>query len=246
VTSRNRWFRRLVLCAALWNCAAAAVAAQFSVTPIRVDLAPGVMNETITVTNDGDSPLRVLVKLSLWTQDASGADVYTDSADLIYFPRQLQIEPGGKKLVRVGAKTPGGVTERAYRLFIEEQPEPASSSSTSRLSFQLRFGVPIFVAPVNPKPQPEVGDPVLAAGKVSIAVRNPGNASFRLNRIAITNASGFSQEATGWYSLAGTSRTYDIDIPRDVCRKGGEFDITFEGEKVKVERKVQVDPARCS
>ena len=64
--------------------------------------------------------LRVLVKLVEWTQDASGKDVYADSADLVYFPRQMEIEPGAKRLVRVGAKAPAQGAERAYRLFIEE------------------------------------------------------------------------------------------------------------------------------
>lgn len=40
-------------------------------------------------------------------------------SDLVYFPRQLELEPDTRKLVRVGAKAPAGTTERAYRMFIE-------------------------------------------------------------------------------------------------------------------------------
>lgn len=221
-------------------------ATEFSVTPILVELKPGAMSETITVTNHSTDRLRAAVKLMEWTQDGEGKDIYKDSSDLVYFPRQMEIEGQGKRLVRVGIKAPAGMVEGAYRLFIEEQPEAAPDSSRAQVSFYFRFGVPVFVAPATPKAQPEIADPTVKAGKLSLVVSNTGNQHFRLVKIAITDGSGYLKEMGGWYSLAGTQRTYSAEIPADVCRKAHTFTVTLEGEGFRLDRKVNVDPASCT
>jgi fimbrial chaperone protein len=237
---------RLAFAATVLVAIPAAHAAEFSVTPIRVDLKAGVLSETITVTNHANARLRVSVKLQEWTQDATGADVYTDSNDLVYFPRQLEIDPESKRLVRVGLKTPAGVTERTYRLFIEEDREPTVSGERAQVSFYFRFGVPIFLTPAAPRQQPEVGEPRLAGGKVSVAVKNAGNEHFRLNRVSLSDGGSFSTEVAGWYSLAGSTRSYSLDVPRDVCRRAKTLNLTLEGEGIRIDRKLDVDPANCA
>ena len=242
---RLRWLRALAAAASLLALPAA-FAAEFSVTPIRVDLKPGVLSETLTVTNNASTKLRVSVKLQEWTQDANGADVYKDSSDLVYFPRQLEIEPESKRLVRLGVKAPAGVVERTYRLFIEEDHEPTPGTERAQVSFYFRFGVPIFLPPVAPKPQPEVSEPRLAAGKVSVLVANPGNEHFRLTKLTLSDGGSFSTDAAGWYSLAGSSRSYTLDVPRDVCRKAHALNLSLEGEGIRIDRKLDVDPANCA
>jgi fimbrial chaperone protein len=223
-----------------------ALGGEFSVTPISVELKPGAMSETITVTNHAKDKLRVNIRLMEWTQDAQGKDVYTDNNDLVYFPRQMDVEGEAKRLVRVGLKTPAGTMERTYRLFIEEQPEASTDTTRAQVAFYFRFGVPIFVTPAVPKPQPEVSDPTLQAGKLSIPVKNTGNQHFRLVKIAISDAAGYLQEISGWYSLAGTERIYTATIPPDVCRKAGVLNVSLVGEGFTLDRKVNVDPASCS
>lgn len=242
---RSAWLARALVLAT--SCAAGlAHAAEFSVTPIRVELKPGVMSETINVVNHSQAKLRVNVKLMAWSQDATGADVYIDSAELIYFPRQLEIPADSKRLVRVGVKTPAGVAERTFRLFIEEEPEPAPSGGQAQVAFHFRFGVPIFVTPAVGKPQPEVGEPTLEGGKVSLVVKNNGNQHFRLNKLTVSDGATFTRDLPGWYSLAGTQRTYSADLPREVCRKGNPLTIQLEGDGIQLERKLTVDPARCA
>lgn len=223
-----------------------AVGGEFSVTPISVELKPGTMSETLTVANFAKEKLRVNVRLMEWTQDAQGKDVYQDSNDLIYFPRQMEVAPNGKHLVRVGLKTPAGPVERTYRLFIEEQPDASAESNRSQVAFLFRFGVPVFVPPAVPKPQPEVSDPTLKGGKLSVVVRNTGNQHFRVLKLVLGDGAGFKKEVSGWYSLAGTERTYSTDIPADVCRKAAAFSVAIEGEGFRLDRKVNVDPASCS
>lgn len=248
ISGSTRFFRRcggFLFAGALAASSQPAASAEFSVTPIRAELKPGTLSETITVGNESPGKLRVSVKLVEWTQDEKGADVYKDSTDLVYFPRQMDLEPGAKRLVRVGAKAPSTTSEKTYRLFLEEVPE-ANAAGSSMVNFYFRFGVPVFLPPPNAKPQPTVGEPTLAGGKMTIPVANPGNQHFRLHRVIVTDGGSFKQEVAGWYSLAGTQRVYTADIPRETCRRGGTLAVRLEGENVSWDRKLHVDPASCS
>lgn len=222
-----------------------ATAAEFAVTPIRVEFRPGAMSETITVTNHADARLRVAVKLMAWTQDAQGKDVYTDSSDLIYFPRQMELGPESKRLVRIGVKGPPGAVERAYRLFIEEEPDP-TPTGRSQVALYFRFGVPVFQAPAVPRPDLQMLEPVLRKGKLSVPVKNAGNQHVRLETLKVSDGAGHMQEVAGWYSLAGTERTYVVDIPEAVCRNASSLSLTAEGPGVRLERTIDVTAAGCA
>jgi fimbrial chaperone protein len=240
-------YQRLALLALALACTvpAPARASEFMVFPVKAELRAGALNETINVANRGPSRIRISVKVMEWTQDAQGKDVYTDTTDLVYFPRQMEIEPGARRLVRVGAKAPAGAAERTFRMFIEEQPEPAAEGS-AQIAVSFRFGVPIFVAPTVPRVQADVMEPTLDKGKVSVVLKNNGNQHVRVTRVAVTDEAGFSREVAGWYALAGTERTFTVDVPRDACRKAKIFNVAVEGEGLRDERKLRVDPARCS
>ena len=225
--------------------AAPVLASDFSVSPVRVELRRGSLNETITVMNHAPERLRVSAKLMEWTQDEQGNDVYKDSGDIVYFPRQLEVESEGRRLLRVGAKAPAGPTERTYRLFIEEQPEAAAEGRAAQIAVYFRFGVPIFLPPAAPRMDAEIGQPLLEKGKLSLQVRNGGNQHFRLVKILVDDGAGYRQEVAGWYSLAGSQKTYTLDIPPDACRRAKTLNVTVEGEGVRADRKLDVDPARC-
>lgn len=222
-----------------------ALGSDFSVSPVRVELRPGALSETITVMNHAPARLRVSVKLMEWTQDEQGNDIYKDSGDIVYFPRQLEVEADGRRLVRVGAKTPAGPTERTYRVFIEEQPEASPEGRNAQIAVYFRFGVPIFLPPAVLRMQADVGEPVLDKGKLSLQVRNGGNQHFRVVRVIVSDGAGHQQEIAGWYSLAGAQKTYTLDIPAEVCRRAKTLNVTVEGEGVSADRKLDVDPARC-
>jgi fimbrial chaperone protein len=221
-----------------------ASAAEFSVTPIRVDLKPGTLTETITVANDATATLRVSMKLMAWSQDARGEDVYSEASDLVYFPRQMEIAPGARRLVRIGVKTILSGPERTYRLFIEEVPVPDASGGTG-VNFFFRFGVPVFVTPATTKAEVTVGEAALTKGKLVVPVQNNGNRHYRFNRIVFSNGSTFVREIAGWYSLPATQRTYSIDVPLAACRASDAFTVQLQGDGMNLERSVKVDPANC-
>jgi len=224
----------------------AARASEFSVSPIRVDLKPGAPSETITITNHAPTRLRLVIRLMEWTQGADGKDVYRETGELVYFPRQMEVEPESHRLLRIGAKSLAGPTERSYRLFIEEQPEPVAAGNTAQVAFFFRFSVPVFVPPAAGQPQPEVGEPELEHGTLTLAVRNRGNRHFRIVRVVIRDGAAHRQEVAGWYVLAGTQQTYSAVVPSEVCRKARTLHVAVEGEGISAERTLDVDPARCA
>jgi fimbrial chaperone protein len=227
-------------------CAGTAAAGDFSVTPIRVELKAGAAHETLTVTNHRKERLRLAVRLVEWRQDAEGRDVYSESSDLAYLPRELELAGESQRLVRVGTDAPAAAVERTYRLFIEEQPAAAGDAESGQVALSLRFGVPIFLPPAAPKPQPEALPPTLKGGKLSLVVRNAGNQHFRLLKLAIADGAGYRQELPGWYSLAGSERTYSADIPSDICRSAITLRVALEGEDFRLDRQLAVDPADCA
>lgn len=235
----------LALAVAAVLAAAPARASEFSVSPVRAELRAGALSETITITNLGNTRIRVGVKVMEWKQDAQGNDQYGETADLVYFPRQMELEPQAKRLVRVGARAPAAGTERAYRMFIEEQPDPAAQAQSTHVAVYFRFGVPIFLPPAAARAQPDILEPVLEGGRVLLPVKNSGNQHFRLLRLVVRDGAGFSREISGWYSLAGTQRTYALEVPRDVCRRAKTLSVAIEGDGVSAERVLHVDPARC-
>lgn len=249
VPSTTHFFGRPVAAAAILALTGAfgalAEAAEVFVSPVRAELRAPSLSETISVSNLGHSPMRVAVKLMEWSQDADGKDVYKETADVVYFPRQMEIAPQGKRQVRVGATAPGGGTERTYRLFIEEQPDPAAAPAPAQVMVYFRMGVPVFVPPEQGRPQAEFSEPTLERGKVSLHVKNAGNRHLRLLRLKLEDGAGFSREAPGWYTLAGAQKTYSLDVPRDVCRRARTLSIVIEGEGIRADRKLDVDPARC-
>lgn len=229
----------------LWAAACTAGASEFSVTPTGVELRPGAMSDTITVINHGAQPLRVSVRLMEWSQDAQGNDVYGDNTELVYFPRQLEVPPDSRRVVRVGARTPATASERAYRLYIEEQPEPLPPGGRPRVNVAFRFGVPVFLPPAAPQAALVAAEPVLANGRLSVQVRNDGNQHVRINTLRVEDGAGFRQEVQGWYTLSGAQHTYSVQLPGQACRQAKRLQLTLEGSGVRIERKIDVDPERC-
>ena len=221
-------------------------AGEVFVSPVRAELRGPTLSETITVTNRGGARIRVGVKLMEWTQDAQGNDVYKDTSELVYFPRQLELEPEAKRQIRIGATAPGGASEKTYRLFIEELPDPSATAAPAQVMVYFRMGLPVFLAPAQARPQPDISEPTLEHGKVSLQVKNTGNQHLRLLRLKVEDGAGFSREIAGWYTLAGAQKTYSLDLPGDVCRKAKTLSIAIEGEGIRADRKLNVDPARCT
>lgn len=227
-------------------------AADFSVNPIRLELSPAVKSGVLSVRNDGKEKLSFQVDAMEWTQDATGADKYTETRDLVFFPKILGVEAGEEGIIRVGARTPTVPAEKTYRLFIQELPNPsqAAVSDGPRINLLLRFGAPIFVVPAQPTDSADLSNLALAKGVLNLSVKNTGNRHQLIQGIHLKGADQQGKEVYALtladrYLLTGSTKAFAATIPAEACLRIAALSVEFKTEKLDLTRKLEVDRAMC-
>lgn len=228
---------------------AMAGSAEWRVNPIRLEFGREAKSGVITVFNEKPEKLTVRMTAMEWTQDGDGKDAYSDTADLVFFPRILAFEKDGERIVRVGIRSPATAKEKTYRLFIEEVPGQNKAEGVS-VAIALRIGVPIFSAPPKEVQKGEIGHVGISKGMAGALVRNTGNVHFVIQSVLVRgrNAKGeeiFSREIAGWYLLAGASRRYETEVPREVCGNLAAIEVEAKTEKFGMSGRMDADPAMC-
>lgn len=251
--ARNCWKGRLVAlgCALLW--AGTALAGEFTVNPTRLDLGASARSGAVTVRNEGKHPLSFQLQAMEWAQDATGKDQYTEARDLIFFPKILTVEPGQEGVVRVGTRTPVVPTEKTYRLFIEELPGNSKDPDKPgvQITFLIRFGAPVFIAPVQPQDGLQVEGVGLANGELSLSARNTGNRHQIIKGIHLkgSDAAGkevYSATLADRYLLAGAVKPFKTTIASDQCMTIAALEIEIKTDRLSATRKLDVTRAMCA
>jgi fimbrial chaperone protein len=233
-------------------CSTSALSGEWRVTPIRLILERGARSGVITVQNDSDAPMNFQAEGKEWIQDSEGKDQYTETNDLIYFPKKLVIPPKEERVIRVGLKGGTGAREKTYRLFIEELSSPQQpETEQTQITVAIRFAVPLFIKPEKETVSGDIIQAELLKGNLDARLKNTGNVHFRIKSISFSgiNSRGetiFSQEVNGWYLLAGASRTYSVAIPDDICSQLGALEIQAQTDRISFSRKIDADASMCS
>lgn len=234
----------------------------FVVHPTRLELGGARVSGALVVRNEGTSPQAFQVKGMRWTQDEEGQDHYTDTADLIYFPRLLTLPPGQSAVIRLGLREAPGSLEKTYRLFIEQMsasgrpddgaPLHASSppSPTSRIRVLVRFGAPVFAAPQALRQGLSMSDLALEQGQARWTLRNEGSRHEVLRAIALraldaAGAEVFRQEYTGHYLLAGAVRHLRASLPADTCPRVSRVVVEVQADPSPVTRQFEAGARAC-
>ncbi len=250
----HRLFACAVATLALLPCAPAALAGDFTVNPIRLELGANARSGVISVRNEGTTRLGFQVQGMEWTQDAEGKDQYADSRDLIFFPKLMALEPGEESLVRVGVKNAVVPIEKTYRLFIQELPGPPqekpAEGKSARVGVLIRFGAPIFLAPLKAEDSAEITALEMVKGTLSLKVRNTGNRHQVIEGIHLRgmDAGGteiFSLTLADRYLLAGAAKSYSTTIATDLCSKIAGLTVELKTDKFGLKRKLDVTRAMC-
>ena len=227
-----------------------AYSSEWRVAPIRLDFDKGTKSGVITVSNDSSEKVHLQIKAAEWIQDAEGKDKYSDTSDLVYFPKIMILDKNEEKVLRTGIKASSVEKEKTYRLFIEEIPQPSKAEGAS-VAVAIRFGVPIFIKPEKEEARGEVEKIEMSKGVLKAVVKNSGNVHLMIVSINIkgNNKEGnevYSRELSGWYLLNGSSRTYSTDIPQDKCKELEKVSIEVRTkEEINFNGKLAMDKEMC-
>lgn len=229
------------------------MAGEFLVNPIRIDLGAAVRSGVIAIKNEDKQKLSFQIEAKEWEQDATGKDQYADTNALIFFPKIMSVEPGEEGLIRVGARTAALPTEKTYRLFMEELPGASKKpeGSGAQINVLIRFGAPVFIAPLKPQDRLDIESFSLAKGSIRFAAKNSGNRHQVVQGIELKGSDEggkpvYALTLADRYLLTGTSKVYTAIIPADQCAKITRLSLEFKTDKLTVAHKLDVSRAMCS
>jgi fimbrial chaperone protein len=230
-----------------------AVAGEYIVSPMRINLDRDAKSAVVTLTNSGSDPMTFQIAAMEWTQDADGRDRYAQTGEVIFFPKILTLPPGESRVVRVGVQAIPASSERTFRLFVEPLPQPAREplAPGANISVNLRFALPIFVKPPTRTGAGEIDDAALRKGVLTLTLRNTGNEHLRMDDgVAVSglDAQGnevFADRIDSRYVLAGMAKPVSLSIPKGACARIATVEITARAEQVTFRRKLDVDRTSC-
>lgn len=199
--------------AVLLLAAPSALAANFNVSPIRLEFTPDQRALAVTLTNNDDRPVVVQASGFVWVQKES-KDELIPTNDLVISPPLVEIGAKGTQVIRVGrrASVTAGAVEKTYRLKLLEVI-PAEEAKKQGLHFALEISMPVFIAPrlsgdARAAANLEWAATNTPAGELIVSLRNSGNRRTQALNLVVEDAKG-KQVASHdgmFYVLAGQTR----------------------------------------
>jgi fimbrial chaperone protein len=207
-----------VLLALLWMSTAHADA-RFQVDPTKIELSKENRAQAFQITNHGTQPLRVQITANTWRDDADGAMILAPTSDIVIRPSLVVIDPGASRTVRVATTLDPPAREATYRVFVEELPD-RGAATPGRIRVLARIGVPVFVAPAQPKVHvvPRI------TAQHAVEVQGLGTQHVKLSRVVLRamtkETQRWQREVTGWYVLPQHRRVFQVPLDGVTCASG--------------------------
>ena len=249
---RKATLSSLFLACCLLGFASGANASSFTVNPIKVSLSGKNQSALLTLQSQTKEELRFKVLVQEWKQSPQGEMQLKDTKDIVVYPGLLTLAPNEERKLRIGSTVAAGAVERSYRVFVEELPplRAPQTSGKSEVKVLTKMGVPIFVSPEKPVASGTVEGMALAKRKVAFTVKNTGNVYFLIQSVRVraldaAGATTFEKDIEGWYLLAGGTRVWEVEIPKDACAKSKALTVGVESAEVKFNGRMEVPAVGC-
>ena len=192
---------------------APSLAGLFSVTPVRIFMAPKDRAIAVTITNEGDDELVMQADIYSWKQKPDGTDDLVLTEDLILAPPIIKLAPRSRQVVRLARLTPAiGGEQQTYRLVVREVPEAKPADKNVQLQIALAFSMPVFVTPPGARPQLDCVADRPGPDVVRATCTNSGTPYAQPREFALTTAAGEKLAArdSGGYLLPSIRRSFEV------------------------------------
>ena len=195
----------------------------FSIAPIRVELTGSQSMEVLTVRNDGDAPIVLQARAMAWIQE-DGVDSFVETHEILVAPPVLTVPAQGSQIVRVALRRPADAErELSYRIFLQEVPQ-ATAQAERGLTVALRMSLPVFIAPAQPEPTPQIEwrGQWQDDGSLELNALNRGQLHLQLFNVRLELGAGQRgvDVQPSRYVLAGAQGSWIVKLPADLSHAG--------------------------
>lgn len=202
-----------------------ASAAGLRVVPLKLEMTARGGAATLELTNLTRDNMGLQIEAKAWAQE-QGADVYTDTKDLLFAPPIIAIPAGKTKTVRFRLRRgPSPDHELAYRIYVQQlAAAPDNGTDQSALAggveVRLRLGIPLFVAAIKPQLPGLEASAIHTPGNTALRLKNPGRAHLKIMQVEVVNGSGAVVAETNLtntqtnYLLPGSESTWPLHVPQ--------------------------------
>lgn len=198
------------------------VAGSLHVKPTTISLSPGQSASVMTVTNAGDTPMDVQVRVVEWGQVRNAEDLKA-TQKLVASPPRVRLAPKSSQSVRIVRVAKQAVTkEESYRLLVDEVVDPRGTPGVG-VAMQIRYSVPVFVLPAAPAAGAVKVTATSNRDTLSLNATNAGGLHAQLADVSVENAAGAVTPVTRGllgYVLPGASREWRLTIPANAAANG--------------------------
>ncbi len=208
------WVAAGALIAGLVLAPLSAAAATIKASPVYLSFENGQQAEVLELSNPGDTPLDVQVRVFAWSMDDAG-EHFAPTSEVLFSPPIARLAPHGRQIVRLALKGPARKTETAYRVFVDQLPGPAREG---QVQLPVRLVLPLFAEPAGKPGEARLRWRAALDARthtVTLRVENTGARRARLVDLAYVDAAGVHVIAPGLsgYVLAGQHRTWTFAYP---------------------------------
>jgi fimbrial chaperone protein len=174
------------------------------ISPVKVELSPTQPVVTITVTNDSDVPMTLQNQVLAWSQ-INGQDQLEESFDLLVAPVIAEIAPRANQIFRVTQRRQSvTVTERAYRLVLDDISGTAGSTGVDGVNFVFSHRLPVFVAGTGTRgPQLQLSPCPAVTEKSCFRLTNDGDSYTQIQQLMVIGGNWQHDLGGGTRILAG-------------------------------------------
>ncbi|MGI0490960.1 molecular chaperone [Alkalinema pantanalense CENA528] len=209
-----------------------AFASNFGVSPIQIYLAPkadrAAASTMLSIRNESSNPLRFQVSAFTWSQTTQNPIQLEPTEDIIFFPNILSLAPGESRTIRLGVTASPTEQEKTYRILVEELPPLKTAkpvNTTPQVQVLTKMSIPIFIQPTQSQISGEIQEISAEKGHVAFQVKNTGNTHFTAQQVRVKGYGAaldkpvFDRSTAGWYILAKSARSFDLEVPKADCAK---------------------------
>jgi fimbrial chaperone protein len=180
---------KFLLSLVLLGMSAPGLAASLQVTPSLIDLTAPDAASTLTLRNGGQAPINVQFRVFRWSQSA-GEDRLEPTDAVVASPPAATLAPGTDyvaRIVRISRELVVG--EEAYRVLIDEVPEPVRPGSNA-VRLAIRYSVPVFFGAPNRSPPSLEWSVLMRGDRLVVEASNKGGRRLRVAALKVRDDKG--------------------------------------------------------